>query len=110
MGTLTRTEIRTPGNPLRDPFHLLWTGVLSSMPVRVVARLAVRRELLKGSVLAGMLGSGFDFLLDRVSKDPLYCIRARHELLRLLRLRKNFPPGWRKACFDASARWFGPLT
>ncbi len=81
------------------------------MPVRIVARLAVRRELLrKGNVLAHALGGVFDFLLDRVSGNPLYCVRVRHEFLRQLRLRKTFLPGWRKTCFEASACRFGPLT
>ncbi len=113
MAALTRTEIRHPGKHHPDAFHLrLWrTGILSRLPVSFVAKAAVRRELLRnGNALARALGGGVDYLLDRVSGDPLYRTRVRHEFLRLLRLRKNFPPGWRRACFEAAARRFGPLA
>jgi hypothetical protein len=72
--------------------------------------MAVRREILrKGNAIARMLGIVLDLPLDRLSRNPLYCVRVRHEFLRELRLRKNFSPGWRRACFDASERRFGPL-
>src|SRR3990172_2584516 len=97
MAGIGQKEIRTPGKYLRSPLPLWWTGLLTLWPVRIVARLAVRRELLrKGNVLARVLGCVFDFPLDRVSGNPLYCARVRHEFLRQLRLRKTFPPGWRK--------------
>ena len=60
--------------------------------------------------MARMLGAILDLPLDRLSRNPLYCGRVRHEFLRELRLRKKFPPGWRKACFEASGRRFGPLV
>jgi len=113
MAALTRTEIRHPGKHLRDAFHirLRRTGILSRLPVPFVAKAAVWRESLRnGNALACALGVVVDFLLDRVSGNPLYCARVRHEFLRLLRLRKNFSPGWRRACFDASERRFGPLV
>ena len=111
MAGIAQKEIRTPGKYLLDALHLRWAGILTHLPVRIVARLAVRRELLrKGNVLAHALGGVFDFPLDWISGNPLYCARVRHEFLRQLRLRKTFPPGWRKACFEASARRFGPLT
>jgi hypothetical protein len=111
MAGVMHTGVRTPGRQIRDAFHHLWTGVLSHLPVRAVARLAAWREILRGGNAAvRMLGFVVDFPLDRVSRDPLFCVRVRHEFLRELRLRKNFRPGWRKACFAASARRFGPLT
>jgi len=111
MAGVIQTGIRTHGKNLRYAFHFRWSGILSLLPVRTIARLAVRRELLRqGNVLSRALGSGFDFPLDQYSRNPLYCVRIRHEFFRLLRLRKKFPPGWRKACFEASARRFGPLT
>jgi hypothetical protein len=90
--------------------HDGWAGIVGLLPVRAVARLAAWREILRaGDALARMLGRVVDLPLDRVSKNPLFRVRVRHEFLRELRLRKNFRPGWRKACFDASARRFGPL-
>jgi hypothetical protein len=63
-----------------------------------------------GNALARVSGWLLDFPLERISRNPLFCVRVRHEFLRELRLRKNFRPGWRKACFEASARRFGPLA
>lgn len=110
MAGVMQTGIRTPKH-IRDAFHVRWTGLLSLLPVRFVVRLAVHREILrKRNALARTLGFALDLPLGQFSGNPLYCVRVRHELQRQLRLRKNFPPGWRKACFEASARRFGPLT
>jgi hypothetical protein len=111
MAGIMHTGIRTPGRHLRDAFHDRWTGIAGLLPARAVARLAAWRESLRaGNVVARMVGSIVDVPLDRISRDPLFRLKVRHEFLRELRLRKNFRPGWRKACFDASARRFGPLT
>ena len=111
MAQAMKTEIRIPGKHFRDAFHVRWAGFRSLLPVRFVARMAVRRERIrKGNAITRALGVMLDPPLDWLSKNPLYCVRLRHELLRELRLRKKFPPGWRKACFEASARRFGPLT
>ena len=110
MAGIVQKEMRIPGKYLRDALHVRWTGILAYLPVRIVARMAVRRELLrKGNFLARAIGGVLDVPLDRVSGNPLYCVRVRHEFLRQLRLRKKFPFGWRQACFEASARRFGPL-
>ena len=111
MARVMQTGIRTPEKHFRDAFHVRWTGILSLLPVRFAARMAVRREILrKRNAIARMLGIVLDLPLDLLSRNPLYCVRVRHELLRDLRLRKKFSPGWRKACFRASARRFGRLT
>ena len=111
MAGVMQTGIRTQGKHLRAAFHVWWTGILSLLPVGFAARLAVRRELLRRrNAIARTLGIVLDLPLDQLSRNPLYCVRVRHEFLRELRLRKKFPPGWRKACFQASARHFGRLT
>ena len=111
MTAVSHTEARTPGRHVRDAWNHRVTGILSLLPVRCVALLAVRRELNpRRKIRKGPPGLVCDHLLDLVSRDPLYSVRVRHEFLRLLRLRKNFSPGWRRACFDASERRFGPLV
>jgi hypothetical protein len=111
MAGVIQTGIRIQGKHLRDAFHVRWTGILSLLPVRFAARLAVRREILRNrNAIARTLGIVLDLPLDQLSRNPLYCVRVRHELIRELRLLKKFPPGWRKACFQASARRFGRLT
>jgi len=111
MAGILHTAVRAPGRQARDAFHLRWPGIFSFLPVRLAARMAVRREILrKGNAIARTLGIVLDLPLDRLSRNPLYCVRVRHEFFRLLRLRKNFSPGWRKACFEASGRRFGALV
>jgi len=111
MTRVMQMGIHAPGKHLRGAFHVWWTGILSLLPVRLAARLAVRREILrKRNAIARALGIVLDLPLDQLSRNPLYCVRVRHEFLRELRLKKMFPPGWRKACFQASARRFGRLT
>jgi len=111
MAGVIQTGIRIQGKHLQDAFHVRWTGILSFLPVRFAARLAVRREILRDrNAIARTLGIILDLPLDQLSRNPLYCVRVRHELIRELRLLKKFPPGWRQACFQASARRFGRLT
>ena len=111
MARVMRTGFHALGNPLRDAYTSRWTGILSLLPVRCVARTAAWREMLgKGNAAGRTVALLLDPLLDLLARNPLYCARVRHEILRELRLRKKFRPGWRKACFEASARRFGPLA
>jgi hypothetical protein len=63
-----------------------------------------------GNLIAVPLIRVAGVLLDKASGNPLICANVRDELKRRLRSVKICPPGWRKACFDAAARRFGPLT
>jgi hypothetical protein len=63
-----------------------------------------------GNLFAASLERAAGILLDKASGNPLICAKVRDELKRLLRSRKACPPGWRKACFHAADRRFGPLT
>ena len=84
---------------------------LSPRFIRFVARLAIWSEWHRnGKLFAVSLVRVAGVLLDKASGNPLICMKVRDELKRLLRSRKNCPPGWRKACFDAAARRFGSLT
>lgn len=84
---------------------------LSPRFVRFVARLAIWSERRRdGNLFAVPLVRAAGILLDKTSGNPLICAKVRDELKRSLRSAKICPPGWRKACFDAAARRFGPLT
>ena len=84
---------------------------LSPRFIRFVTRLAIWSERHRdGNLLAVPLVRVAGILLDKTSGNPLICAKVRDELKRRLRSRKACPPGWRKACFDAAARRFGPLT
>lgn len=91
---------------------LLRSGrTLSPRFIRFIARLAIWSERHRdGNLFAASLVRVAGILLDKTSGNPLICAKVRDELKRRLRSRKACPPGWRKACFDAAARRFGPLT
>ena len=84
---------------------------LSPRFIRCVAHLAIWSERRRdGNLIAVSLVRAAGILLDKASGSPLICAKVRDEMKRSLRSRKAFPPGWRKACFDAADRRFGSLT
>lgn len=84
---------------------------LSPRFIGFVARLAIWSERRPdGNLFEVALVRIVRVLLDKASGNPLIRAKVRDELKRLLRSAKFCPPGWRKACFDAAARRFGPLT
>lgn len=79
--------------------------------IRFVARLAIWSEWHRdGNLFVILPVRVAGILLDKASRSPVICARVRDELKRWLRSSKIYPPGWRKACFDAAARRFGSLT
>jgi hypothetical protein len=95
----------------RNAFLLRSGRTLSPGLIRFVARLAIWSERHRGGNHFAVTPVRIAcILLDKVSGSPLIRVKVREELKRLLRSRKACPPGWRKACFDAADRRFGPLT
>ncbi len=96
---------------LRHTWFLRSRRSLHPRFIRLIALLAIREERHPIGVLSWISpGRARRFLLDKASGNPVVCAMVRDELKRMLRSRKACPPGWRNACFGASARRFGPLT
>ena len=111
MAIANSTPYFFPVNIQRNAFLLRSGRTLSPRLIRFVARLAIWSERHRnGNLFAVSLVRITGFPLDMASGNPLICAKVRDELRRALRSVKICPPGWRKACFDAAARRFGPLT
>jgi hypothetical protein len=79
--------------------------------IRFVVQLAIWSEWhTGGNLFTFPLVRVAGILLDKASGSPLICAKVRDELKRRLRSGKVCPPGWRKACFNAADRRFGPLN
>lgn len=111
MPIANSTPCFSPVNYHRNA-SLLRSG--KTLPLRFigfVAHLAIWSERrLGGNLFEVALVRIACVLLDKASGNPLIRTKVRDELKRSLRSAKLCPPGWRKACFDAAARRFGPLT